>query len=65
MFEDDSDHVYDVVRNDQGQYSIWPITHPTPAGWSATGHRGDKEACLAHIATVWTDQRPVNTDAAR
>lgn len=49
---------YRVVVNDEEQYSIWPTGREIPAGWHDVGVRGDKEACLAHIRTVWTDLRP-------
>jgi len=58
MFEDDDRRSYLVVRNDEDQYSIWPRTHPLPAGWQATGEAGTKTECLDHIALVWTDLRP-------
>jgi MbtH protein len=58
VFEDDDDREYRVVRNDEDQHSIWPTSHPTPPGWTATGFQGRKADCLAHIASVWTDLRP-------
>lgn len=58
MFEDDDARDYDVVVNDEEQYSIWPVTHPMPAGWRSVGKRGKKAECLDHINQVWTDMRP-------
>jgi MbtH protein len=49
---------YQVVVNDEEQYSIWPVSSPLPAGWTAVGPTGTREDCLAHIAEVWTDMRP-------
>ncbi|MFD7660875.1 MbtH family protein [Actinosynnema sp. NPDC059797] len=51
---------YDVVVNDEEQYSIWSAGRELPAGWRTTGFRAGKEECLAHIATVWTDLRPLS-----
>lgn len=51
---------YDVVVNDEEQYSIWQVGMDMPAGWRAVGFRAAKEECLAHIATVWTDLRPLS-----
>lgn len=51
---------YDVVVNDEEQYSIWLVGRELPAGWRATDFRGSKEDCLAHIATEWTDLRPLS-----
>ena len=58
MWDDDTAAIFDVVINDEEQYSIWPEYRPLPAGWSKVGHRGPKADCLAHIETVWTDMRP-------
>jgi MbtH protein len=56
--EDDLEHV--VVVNHEEQYSIWPADREVPQGWTATGFAGPKDACLAHIAEVWTDMRPLS-----
>jgi MbtH protein len=49
-----------VVLNDEEQYSIWPADREIPAGWRADGTQGTREQCLAHIAEVWTDMRPLS-----
>jgi MbtH protein len=54
----EQDAVYEVVVNDEEQYSIWLADRPPPAGWRAVGFRGPRSACLEHVATVWTDMRP-------
>lgn len=55
----DSDKtVFQVVINDEEQYSIWPDYKAIPEGWRAVGVSGDKATCLAHIEDVWTDMRP-------
>jgi len=50
--------IYDVVVNDEDQYSIWPVGRAVPPGWRAVGFQDSEESCLAHIAEVWTDMRP-------
>jgi MbtH protein len=50
--------VYKVVRNQEEQYSIWPVGRELPLGWSDAGFEGSKEACLRHIEEIWTDMRP-------
>ncbi len=52
--------IYAVVRNDEEQYSIWPVGRDLPAGWRKNGFSGQKEDCLAHIDEVWTDIRPLS-----
>ena len=49
---------FQVVLNDEDQYSIWPADEPLPAGWRAEGTAGARPECLAHIDAVWTDMRP-------
>ncbi|HEY0525322.1 MAG TPA: MbtH family NRPS accessory protein [Stellaceae bacterium] len=51
---------YDVVVNDEEQYSIWPAGKAIPNGWRSVGSRGDKSSCLAYIKEVWTDMRPLS-----
>ncbi|MET8691186.1 MbtH family NRPS accessory protein [Streptomyces bauhiniae] len=51
---------YQVVVNNEEQYSIWPADDPMPPGWTASGPSGTKAECLAHIEEVWTDMRPLS-----
>ncbi|MDQ3981213.1 MAG: MbtH family NRPS accessory protein [Actinomycetota bacterium] len=50
--------VYEVVVNDEEQYSIWPSHREVPAGWRTVGKSGAKQECLDYIKEVWTDMRP-------
>jgi MbtH protein len=52
------DQLYQVVRNDAGQYSIWPHDRHPPAGWHDAGFTGTEEECAAHVERVWTDLTP-------
>jgi MbtH protein len=63
MFDDDT-RSFQVVLNDEEQYSLWPEDRELPAGWRAEGMRGPKADCLAHIDRVWTDMRPRSLRAA-
>jgi len=51
---------YQVVVNHEEQYSIWESNRRPPDGWRTEGFTGDRAACLAHIARVWTDLRPLS-----
>lgn len=53
-----SDRLYQVVVNDEEQYSIWPADHEIPGGWRAVGVMGPRARCLAHIEQAWADMRP-------
>jgi MbtH protein len=60
MDHNDADGIYDVVVNHEDQYSIWRVGRTIPAGWQATAIRGTQPVCLAYIAEVWTDMRPLS-----
>jgi uncharacterized protein YbdZ (MbtH family) len=49
---------YEVLRNDEDQYSLWLAGHDVPAGWQRVGKEGTKEECSAYVDEVWTDMRP-------
>ncbi|MEU9464321.1 MbtH family NRPS accessory protein [Streptomyces sp. NPDC048312] len=55
---DSPDTVFQVVVNEEGQYSIWFADRDLPVGWTADGPTGTKTECLEHIEKVWTDMRP-------
>ena len=59
MSESD-DTRYQVVINDEEQYSIWPEGRELPLGWNTAGKAGTKQECLAYIEEVWTDMRPLS-----
>lgn len=56
----DDDTTFDVVVNEEQQYSIWPSYKDIPAGWRPVGKQGQKAVCLAYIEEVWTDMRPLS-----
>jgi MbtH protein len=55
---------YRVVVNGEQQYSIWFADRQLPPGWTFEGRRGTREDCLAYIAEVWTDIRPLSVRQA-
>jgi MbtH protein len=57
---DDEGTTFEVVVNEEGQYSIWPQTLAQPNGWRAVGQSGPKADCLAFIEQTWTDMRPLS-----
>jgi MbtH protein len=56
--EQQTNDLYTVVANHEDQHSIWFADRQLPAGWTEIGFSGTKDACLAHIAEVWTDLTP-------
>jgi MbtH protein len=53
-----------VLRNEEGQHSLWPAFAAVPAGWQAVFGEADREACLRHVEENWTDMRPAGLIAA-
>jgi len=49
---------YQVLRNDEEQYSLWPLDIEVPAGWQPVGKEGTEAECSAYVDEVWTDMRP-------
>ena len=54
----DDDARYEVLRNDEDQYSLWLDGHDVPDGWHRVGVAGSKEECSEYVDKVWTDMRP-------
>ena len=57
--------MFEVVKNDEDQYSVWAADMAMPAGWTAVGQRGSKEQCIAFIRTHWTDMTPASLRRTR
>ncbi len=55
---DDEDGSFLAVRNDEGQYSLWPEFAEIPAGWSAVYGPTLRQDALDYIEENWTDMRP-------
>lgn len=49
-----------VVKNHEGQYSIWDSERELPAGWEAQTGPGPKAVCLDYIREHWTDITPLS-----
>ncbi len=65
MANEETDLVYRVVVNDEGQYSIWFADREIPLGWYDLGKKGTKEECLDFIDREWTDMRPRSLSTPR
>lgn len=59
IFESDAQR-FDVVVNEEKQYSIWPERWDVPVGWRTIGVSGQRADCLRHIESVWIDLRPAS-----
>lgn len=54
------DASYVVLRNDEHQYSLWPVTIDVPAGWEIAKSADTRAACLQFVEENWTDMRPAS-----
>ncbi|MFC9648544.1 MbtH family protein [Streptomyces sp. NPDC056937] len=55
---DDTDGVFHVLVNDEGQHSLWPSFSPVPAGWTAALSGVDRRTAIDFVEENWTDMRP-------
>lgn len=55
---------YSVVKNSEGQFSIWLLELPLPEGWQISGFIGKKQDCLDYIRKEWRDMRPFTLQCA-
>jgi MbtH protein len=62
-FEDEAGSYY-VLRNSEGQYSLWPEFVDVPEGWSPALGPRSRSDCLSHIEKTWSDMRPSSMIAA-
>lgn len=58
--EKTDDEEFDVVVNDEQQYSIWPRGKEIPGGWQKISVTGSRAHCLEQISLIWTDMRPLS-----
>lgn len=56
----DTGESYFIVRNGEGQYSIWRADTEMPSGWTRVGEPALRSACLHQIGRLWTDMRPAS-----
>ena len=54
------DGLYFALRNDEGQFSLWPTTIRVPDGWERKHGPSERSSCLEYIEREWTDMRPVS-----
>jgi MbtH protein len=55
---DDEDGRFLVLRNGEGQHSLWPSFIEVPAGWDVMHEEDSRAASLQYIEDNWTDMRP-------
>jgi MbtH protein len=58
-FDDDEGHFL-VLRNGEGQHSLWPSFAEVPGGWTVVHSEDTRAGCLAYVEEHWTDIRPAS-----
>jgi MbtH protein len=59
------DELFQVVVNDEGQYSLWADGREPPQGWRAVKTGLPRAECLAYIESTWTDMTPLSVRARK
>lgn len=57
------DGKYCVLRNQVGQYSLWPTFVDVPAGWTVVHEEDSRQNCLDYVERTWTDLKPLAVTA--
>jgi len=52
---------YLVLRNEAGQYSLWPATADIPPGWACALRESSRQECLDYVDGNWSDLRSAAT----
>lgn len=52
--------LFQVLINEEEQYSLWPESVDVPDGWRTVGVSGTREVCLEYVDKTWTDMRPAS-----
>jgi MbtH protein len=60
---DDPEGRFLVLRNDEGQHSLWPGFAEPPAGWVTVHGEDTRAACLAYVEANWPVIAPATTEA--
>jgi MbtH protein len=55
---EDTDALYLVLVNDEGQYSLWPAGIAVPDGWVRAHDADSRSNCLEYVEEQWSDMRP-------
>ncbi|MFI0423550.1 MbtH family protein [Spongiactinospora sp. 9N601] len=61
---DDAEGRFLVLRNDEGQYSLWPSFAEVPDGWRQVYGEAARQDCLDYVSEHWTDMRPLSLVSA-
>ncbi|WP_394179990.1 MbtH family protein [Marinomonas posidonica] len=55
---DNESHSFLVLKNDQGQYSLWPEFATCPQGWRQVLGPASRSECLSYVEHHWKEINP-------
>lgn len=55
---DDEQGTFLVLRNDGGEFSLWPAFADVPAGWTVVLQETTRDRCAAYVEEHWADLYP-------
>jgi MbtH protein len=50
--------VYEIIVNDEHQYTVWPTRGPLPKGWRHIGKSGTRAELEAFLKEMFVETRP-------
>jgi MbtH protein len=50
--------VYEIIVNDDHQFTVWPSKGPIPKGWRYIGKSGTRAELEAHLKEMYVETRP-------
>ncbi|BAT34223.1 MbtH family protein [Escherichia albertii] len=57
---DDPQGAFYILRNAQGQFSLWPQSCVLPAGWEVVCEPQSQESCQQWLEAHWRTLTPAN-----
>jgi MbtH protein len=58
--DQEDNHSYTVLVNEEEQYCLWPTGKDIPDGWKQVGKEGTRAECAAFVDATWLDMRPLS-----
>lgn len=49
---------FTVLKNQKGEYSLWPQIHEVPTGWEVQFGPSNRAACIEYVQSYWTSIQP-------
>jgi len=49
---------FQVLKNQQGEFSLWPAQHQVPSGWDIQHGPDTRTSCIAYVEKHWLAINP-------